>query len=285
MKRYKTLLRLALLFIVVGASVWGCRDVTPARPLNENLGTADEPLLPTQMTRYYSGLEPGGGQDAEWHPFRPFEPEAEEEAAAAGESDDESGGLEAEIRDLISEYNELLAERAVEDLLEYHVEEQQEAVEAFYELGFASIDKLGELQAALEEKLPDQKDRIATMFGPALSQANSGLTVESLTVVSEEEVTGRLVGGEPITGCRFLLLDEDWYIELQGLPDAATLTTMGQAIAATYDSRLQAIREGQVPADQMLTQMEVMFQAMLPAGESGAEDAAGTTGDAGGAGG
>ena len=144
-------LRARGLFLVLGvATACSCRDTDPPRPHNRDLGNDETILLPLSSPRKDPDLKDG---EAEWHSFREVLPgEAADTADGGGELPAEE--IEAEIRDVIDAYNELVAEGDVEELLKFFVEDQGEVIAPYLEVGLAVSKKLAETRAALEERLP-----------------------------------------------------------------------------------------------------------------------------------
>ena len=237
----------------------GCRDVTPPAAYSENLGDEDTVLIPVHGT---SVAYNAGEGSATWQPFRELDAEAEvededEDAAEEGEA----GGLEAEIRELIAEYNEIAADGEIDELVVYYVDEQQETLEALLQTLTAMDEKLEAAKTALEEKLPDASERITTIFTELERMTDFTLDVGALTVVSEGEVTGEIKDGGSLPTCRFVLIDEEWFIEVPGLPSFATLEQGLTAISTTFDTVAQGVRSEQVPAEAALAQLEIIAQA------------------------
>ena len=240
------------------AVVAGCRDVDPPRPYNQDLGDGTVLLPPVRSARQNAELRDG---TAEWHEFSKFE--AEEEETAEGEvGEEEAGEVEAEIRELIAEYNELVAGHDLDEFLEYHVEEQHETVKALFEADAAMMSKSADLRSLLDENLPEEQDRIATVFDRLEAKSKEGLIVESLAVVSDVEVTGKLAPGGPAPTCRFLVVDDEWYIEIPGLPDPTQPGSIPAMTTTALDTLLQGLQSGQLPPEQVLGQVETIVQTM-----------------------
>ena len=248
----------------------GCRDGDPPSAHNRNLGDADSLLLPVRSARVDPDLKDG---TAEWYEFPEFN--AEQEAAGDEPADGGGSEIETEIRELISEYNELVAERTLDDILEYHIEEQHETIAALYEVKFTTLDKLAEVKAAFEEKLPEAGERVADRFAPLEVAADVELVVDSLTTAGDSEVTGNLPAGSTTSTCRFVVVEEDWYIEFPQLPEFAQVKPSLDNITAACDGWLQSLQSGERAAEEVLAEVEAFVRA-LPPGPDAADEAAGT---------
>lgn len=257
------------LWIVLG--LIGCREKEPPLFQHHDLGDETRSLLPTQSPWLDQAVAKG---KAQWVPFQ--EPDSEqaepdnEEAAKDEERDSPDSDVESQVRDLVADYNDAAADRDLDGLLELHVESQAKALRPFFRAGFAIFEKLEKLRDVLAEKLPDRKDHIEEVFAATLDAATrDALNVTSLEVVSETEVKGTLAPNTLTTSCRFVLIDGDWYLELLNLPDLTALLSANQMVEKGFDMALQQIASGQIPAEQMLKQMEAQM-AMLKAQQGGA---------------
>jgi hypothetical protein len=203
---------------------------------------------------------------AEWLDFPELRAEAKSDAAELPA--DADGEVETEIRGLITEYNELLAERALEDLLEYHVENQQDTIAELYRAVFAVVDELADTQTAFDESLPDSADRVAELFGRLEGAAGAQLAVDALEVVNDEEVGGRLPAGAMTARCRFVIIDEEWYIEYPQLPQPAEVSARLDRITAAMSQWREALDAGERPAEEVLGEAERFLAEFT--GDSGA---------------
>lgn len=279
-------------FVLLGIA---CRDTQPPLPYNRDLGSDGILLLPTASATLDPSIAKG---QADWPSFR--EPEFDQEPASEEKTADApasaNGQIETEIRELISEYNDLVAEATVDDLLEYYVEEQQDKLRPLLETAGALKKKLAELRGELETKLPNANERVASAFDGLAAQLDTRLAAGSLAVVSDTEVTAQPPAGSRGTPLRFLLVDDDWYIEIPTLDQLPGLTkpALDQALTA-FDGFLQGLRSNQMPPETVLQQIEIAASAAKAVGDATepTPDAAGgttaqpesdDTGDASGAG-
>ena len=175
-----------------------------------------------------------GGQ-AEWIEFRPPPalkdrggPEGTPAAPSSAPVKDE--GV-AEVRELVEEYNGVIADGDVEALLEYFVAEQEEALRPVFTAAVALSSRLGPFCQTLEasqagtetERSRGLCRNVAAMLTPRLNteelRAEEGGTVMM-------RVSSRIFPAE----VRAVKVEEDWYFQI---PDAA-----GVAVSAAQLSEL-----------------------------------------------
>ncbi|MCH7993887.1 MAG: hypothetical protein IIB57_05515 [Planctomycetes bacterium] len=235
-------------------AVVGCRDSDPPPTFYRNLGTQDVPLLPVASVIHDVSLAKGS---ADWVPFRKM---GKDEAGTPSEDGGPSGSsteeTETEIRDLLKEYNELVAERDIDELVVYHLDSHQETVKLWYGVRFALLDKVADVQTALNSALPDSQARIEQAFAP-LKTASAGLSVDTLTVESEELVVGKLAVGGVAPMCRFVIVDDEWFIDLPDFPETfAQRKPVLDGMMSMIDALKQGLESGTVAAEQVLAQLE-----------------------------
>jgi len=235
-------------------AVVGCRDTDPPPTLYRNLGSQDVPLLPVASVIHDVSLAEGS---ADWVPFRKM---GKDEAGTPSEDGGPSGSsteeTETEIRDLLKEYNELVAERDIDELVVYHLDSHQETVKLWYGVRFALLDKVADVQTALNSALPDSQARIEQAFAP-LKTASAGLSVDTLTVESEELVVGKLAVGGVAPMCRFVIVDDEWFIDLPDFPETfAQRKPVLDGMMSMIDALKQGLESGTVAAEQVLGQLE-----------------------------
>lgn len=255
--------RYLLLCMAIGTV--GCRDTEPPPAFNRDLGSDGVLLLPTASVWHEPEIARG---KADWYPFRDpsaqraagLSPRGSVQGETPGSPARKGGRIESELREMIDEYNDFVAEATVDELLDYYVEEQHATLKPLFE----SVKQLAEIYAMirkeLEAKLPDAKGRIDASLGFLEADADNRLPVESITVVSNTEATGKLAGGSIVQTCRFRLIDEDWYVEIPGLGAFANLKPMLDAGLTTYRGLLDGLRSGQLSAEAVLQQLELAAQ-------------------------
>jgi len=252
---------------------FGCRDTQPVQSQDGNLGTEERPLLPPAATAWMNPALKEG--KADWQPFR--EPKSESQPAserAADGSGDEPGtapdtaaptGPEAAIRAMVDDYNELVAEQKLDDLLDFFVEAQVDAAKDSVEKRAAAMAKLVEVRQSISSKLPDEADRIAAAFKSLEAVVGPQIELSSLSVISPTEATGTTVIFKDRPTYRFVLVDQDWYIEipaesLEGMLAALT------SIAPYLDRWKGELAAGQPDATTVLADMEKAAAPALPTG-------------------
>ena len=257
-------IRLAILLCCAVAT--GCRETEPPRAYERDLGTDDLVLLPVTAPLKDAELKDGR---ADWHPFRKpgaEEPAAEEGAEESGE--DGASALASEIRALLENYNEVVAEATADDLLEFYTADQHEALKPVLEAGLGVQRKLGDLAAALGEKLPDSAERIEGATRALAARAAMVLLVETVSAESENAATGVLPAGGIAPTCRFRRIEGEWYIELNALESIGSAI---EGLTQSCDGWLLSLKSEQGDAEAVLEAMERPRQA--PAAET-EEDAA-----------
>ncbi len=247
-----------LILGLVAAGNISCRDSDPPRPHYRDVGTEGTVLLPVPPPKYVI-TDPDAGT-ADWHPFRDPSEEPVEGEESGGEASTEE--VEVEIRELITDYNAIAADKDIEELLGYHLEEQQEALEPVLEAGFALLEKLHELASALEAKLPDRADRIAELLARLGDPGGDVLSVESLTVDDDTTVTAKLSGRVVGSSCRFVLIEDEWFIEMPDTVDYAMMKTVLEAARAGCDGWLAGLSSGEASAEEVLAQIETMEKTL-----------------------
>ena len=97
----------------------------------------------------------------------------------------------------------------------------------------------------------------------SLRSRDEGTTSDFLSTCGERIRNARRVAGSPdglwlrlSTVDRFELIDEDWYLELPGLPDFAKVKPTNAMLSGMYDGWLQAIQSDAATAESILEQVE-----------------------------
>ncbi len=244
----------------VALALIGCRDTAPTPSHYGDLGDEGRPLMATGSP-WYDVTGESRRASAEWVPFRePNFDEVPEEPVAEG-----AGGIEKEIRDLIEEYNEVAAERDTEELLLYFIDEQQEVLKAMFLASGTVAEKLTSLRSVLQEKLPDDADRIKAVMDFLDHETTSlDLTIGEITVIGDTEATGDMPPGSIVSSIRFTLVDDEWFFEMVGLPDAAVVGAQADALLSGFDAMVQMLQSDQAPAAVVLQQLEQQVAMLKP---------------------
>ena len=247
-----------LVLIAIGGM--SCRDTEPLPTHYCDLGTDGSPLPPTGSVWHNPAIATG---QADWHPFRkPAVGEEAEPPAPAGDADAQGNEeIEAEIRDLVNEYNEAVADGTTDDLLEYYVEEQHDTLRPWLDAAASLARKLTALREAFDRKMPEAEERIANAFTALGAATPRDLAIETITVVSDTEATGTVPAGAGSLTYRFVVVDEEWYIEVSRIEGLAALRPAIDVALATYDGWLESLQSGPAPPDSILAQLEAAAEA------------------------
>ncbi len=265
----------------------GCRDDEPTPSHYRDLGEPGRTLVPVGSSWHSVGYR--SNDTATWVDFRELGAEEEPEEGDDGDEAEGAGGytshIDAEVREFIAEYNEVSAERDFDEMLLYHIESQREQMKPLMDFAKNIMEKLDTLRETLEEKLPDAEERIAEAFAPMEKGYSQGMTVQSLTVNSPTEVTAMLPPGSPIPSYTFKYVDEEWAIEIPNLEALASMMPMLQMGMTQFDTMIQGVSSGAMPAETVLAQIEqlskmaAMMQQQTGGGQGGDESADEETAD------
>ncbi|RJP33678.1 MAG: hypothetical protein C4547_11945 [Phycisphaerales bacterium] len=246
--------------LVVLAATSGCRDrVEPVGSFVEDLGDESRPLPPVAVRSYSDDLS-GAAE------LRPLGRPGEEGADAAA---DPAAAVAAAIQTLVDTYNEIVTDKAWDDLPGYFVDGQQETVTQLAELQKHVIAKLEELRAAVESHAPDAMDKVTALT--AAAAAFPQITVSKLEVLGDGKAAGSwapAAGGPVPLGqneIRFELVDSEWFIDWPVLQSAAGLMPAIDAALAGFDALIQGINSGQLDAATVATQIETIIAALSQA--------------------
>lgn len=253
--------------VLIAAGGPACRDTEPPPAHNRDLGSDGVSLLPTASVRHDPEVAKG---QAEWHPFREFAPE--EQAADAGlpeapgeskpAASDSQGNeqIEAQVREMIDDYNDFVAEATVGELLDYYVADQHLTLKPVFEAVKTFAEFYVAIREELKAKLPDAGARVEAALATLETTVAVRLSVESITVVSDTEATGTVPRGWIARTCRFRLVDEDWYIEIPELAELTELKPGLDAGLAIHRGWLQALQSGRIAPETVLQQVETAAQ-------------------------
>lgn len=281
MVRTRRLIVCAALSVVMAVAWAGCRDREPLPSHYTDLGDGQRILV--LMRASWHSVPYRKSDTAQWVAFRdPNEEPAPEVADSAtaetrdvGDGDDQSE-VEAEIRELIEEYNEIARQvdpddPDLEELLEYHVESQREALTLAFGARTKIVARVAAVRNALIEKLPDEKERIeASLSLPGLD-ASAELAFSSIEVMNVETVQVQLSGG-PGQTLLVRLIDDEWFFDVPQLENLPISEAMLESALTALDGLVDGLKSGAVPAEGVLQQFEgplkAMLGSMLPQGEA-----------------
>ena len=246
--------------VLVAIGGMGCRDTEPLPTHYRDLGTDGSPLPPTGSVWHDPAIAAG---QANWHSFRePAVGEDAESPAPTGDADAQGNEeIEAEIRDLVDDYNEVAADGTTDELLEYYVEEQHDTLRPWLDAAASLAQKLTALREAFDQKMPEAGERIANAFTALGASTPRELAIETITVVSDTEATGTVPAEAGFLTYRFVVVDEEWYIEVLQIEVLAALRPAIEIALATYDGWLENLQSGQAPPDSILAQLEAAAEA------------------------
>jgi len=259
---------LGTLLLCIGVFQFGCKDKPPLPSHLTDLGDGDRVLVLGRAS--WHPVPYKRTDTADWVAFRKpsfNEPELDEDDVAA-DAASSPGKIKAEIQAFIKEYNEVAADEDFEELSLYHVASQREVIEPMHDGAKTMLARLKTLEAALEKKLPDKKDAIGSTFAMLREGASGALVVTGLQVVNKTEVTGQMP--PPFSRCKFLLIDDEWMLEVANLPDPAAMKSQMDMVGTLLDSLIQGLETGAMPAEMVLTQINTM--ATMAKGMQGGSD-------------
>ena len=237
----------------------GCKDADPPRSYYEDLGTNGHALLPTSSAWLDAAVVDG---KAEWHPFRepsdevPTSADAPDGSAATVAGAAPNAELEADIRALVVEYNDLFGDATVDEILEYYVDSQRDAVRPLLEAAEKITDSVASLREKLEADLPDAGDRIDAALKTLESEKPGSLSLGEMTAESESLVIAKALGNSLMPTCRFRLIGEDWFIEIPNVEVVSELKTSLDAAGAGFAAMIQGLEDGTLTAQAVLEQIE-----------------------------
>ena len=251
-----TALRLMMLtgMCCFAALLGACDSPEPEIAYNCDLGEGDTILLPPAGPIMDARLVSGR---AEMPEFR--EPGQEPDA-------------ESQIRAMIDEYNELVEEEAYEDLPDYFVEQQREAIVQVIELQQKVRAKLAEVAKQFEEMnqaAPPSLESIVERF------ARLTVNVETIAIQSESEASGTLswetgVGTNTLP-ILFKLVDGDWMIENPALDQTDLIAQGIDAFLVQMDEAIEMIKSGALTSQ--VLEEELVAAAARRKGEADAAEA------------
>ena len=242
--------------LLCGLTVCGlsaCREQEPEAAFNQPmLDSYDQALPPVAPAKCNAELV---GGTAEWVEFR--EPNLEEMADTGP-----NGAVKAAVRSLVTEYNDLVAAGEYDGLSEYYIPRQQEAAERVIQAKASILNTLDELAELLKEQAPEHSDAVDQLIEPLLERYSLALNLDWIEVVDEKKATAtRMTPGPTATApdvevtLKFMLVDDEWFIESPSLMFAGVTADVMQAFLAGYSSKLFMLQQGMMPAQEVLRQL------------------------------
>ncbi len=265
--------------MLAAIAIAACRPPSEPPPtLYEDLGTEERPLLPTASVWHDTSVAKG---TADWHPFRKPDPEAKPPPSPANPP---TGGapandeLAGELREVINEFNAVVAEGKNDEVADFLIEEQAAPAKQIIEVLPRFAAKLAELAAIL----PGNNDNLKKVATALTLAKILKLDVTAIESKGASEAVGKTPDGAHEV--RFVLAKEDgeefWYI------DHPQIRAMGPSLSALeqsipqLDGVIAGIKSGQISeemAKQQAAAMDQMLGSLIPpAADANAEQAAPT---------
>lgn len=290
----------------------GCKDVDPPPTRYANLGTQGQPLPPTAGAWTNAAIQAGTAEwvafrepdldafaltahraDSNSEETAPLDepvltpighnegvsdaPDADgseevavEKVADAAFSSDE---IEAELREVVTEFNEVAAEGDFDALLDFFVESQHDTLT---ELGKTAKELSGKVDAlldALESKAKGSKDSLSDFLAFSKRAASINLNIERYNIASENEAVGILATTQDRPGVAnevlFTIVDDEWYLEIPALDQMMAALPALEANATLFDKLTSQIKSGKVPASAVVKQLKKMAKSLAGASKSG----------------
>lgn len=261
----------SLLLFGVAVAPSGCRDREAPPSHYRDVGEGDTVLLPVAAPRYDPRIQKGR---AEWQPFRPLGAERSASAKGANKASSklDNTEVESEIRELIDEYNGVVAERDIEGLLEFFVEDGQAALKPMLEAMLSVNEKLGRLGDQARKASPNAADRVGALMGTLGSLFSPAIHIKSIQIAGEGEASVTLASTEgermlpPTVGVVF---EQDyWYVAMPQADQFAAKLPIVKSVTAQLDSLLQDVESGRVSGEDVIEQLT----AIVPSSKAAPDD-------------
>lgn len=250
------------------AMVMGCREQEPLPSYHYDIGDDQTILLPTASAWVNPKVTEGR---ADWVELREpdFGEVRSEDTKVAAQQDDKAadsavaggGEIEAELRDLLAEYNDLVDDEQYEEVIEFYIPDQGDTVEKMIKAIPAMTTKFKELQSVLPES-HDQLDAVLATF--TLKQALR-LDVETINVINEKVATGSLKDAPDTASLpaalkqiRFTYDGEYWFIDVPALNLAKVMLPILEQSKSAVDQLIAGIKSGDITGDAITTQVGAM---------------------------
>ena len=255
------------LFFLVALGTLGCKETEPPAAYNYDLGDGKVSLPPTSAVHVDFRLADGR---ADWPAFR--DPAA---APPPNQQDKPAvpSGAESELRELVQEYNEFVAEATVDDLLEYFASDQHNALRPWLKIALASTVKLAAVGAQLAAKLPDAQDQFAKTLAWHEGKYSPKLSIGSITIKGATEAVGTASAGSSLGPIRFVLDEEDWYFEVLDPDRLAGMSASAAEAVTMYEQCLTDLASGDRSAEQVMEQLASDVASDAPADKTNADGA------------
>lgn len=231
----------------------GCREKEAEPSLNRDLGDENRTLLPTAMTLANPEVNKGS---ASWLDLR--EPSFGEVGAEAAAPDDAGSTPEPpyaqELREIVGDYNALLADAELAELPSFYSSAQADAVERLTTSLPSLATKLGELNAALPEADAALQAAVEAMTLTKLMRVEIGSVKAESDTTATAELTNAS-GGQ----IKFVLEDGEWYFEHPLI--AAATGALEQLDVTALDEAIAGITSGDLSGDALTERIETIKAA------------------------
>jgi len=262
---------------VLTGFVAACRDSEPPPAYYVDLGSDNKPLPPPAPTWKDSSIREG---TAEWRPFTPANATPkpavpESESPPAGLATAEGDETEKAVREFIKEFNEVVAEKAHDELPDYFVKSQRGPLRELLKVRKDFLANTTELVAAIEEKSAEAGQALRAKLKGVEAAGSLEMTLVSLTVIGPTEATGTLSVPEGASvpeeqrEALFKKVGREWQVELKQIEAAAAALPMMQTAVAQFDTLISAVKSGAAPVDAVVKQLDAAFAMLLPHSANG----------------
>lgn len=260
---------LNIMMVCMIAIATGCREQEPLPSHHFDVGDGQTVLLPTASA--WVNPKVTGGR-ADWVEMR--EPDfgevlADDSKALAMQDDDSdaastvAGGseIEAELRDLIAEYNDLVDDEKFDDVIEFYIPDQADTVEKMIKAIPAMTEKFKELQAVL----PESSEQLDTMLAAFTLKKELRLDVDQINVISEKMATGNLKDTPETASLpaslkqiRFTYDGEYWFIDVPVLNLVKMMLPLLDQSKSGVDELVAGIKSGDITGAEITAKVAEM---------------------------
>jgi hypothetical protein len=284
------LCRVALLVVVLIAAGVGCRRHEPPQRLAKNLGTPDDPVLPTTITEYDAAILSGKAA-----PVRAAEISEEEDADTNGAEEVGEEGPEGQVsdedRELIQEVMDLgfeaVAKGEFAELASLLAPAQQDTMRPLFE-EFGKLAEAGErLFRTVEEKAPGTMASMPMMmpipglapgagmqpFGegePDPEQLAKLIKLTDLRMTADDKAVGDIsieMVGQTLP-LEFWLVDDEWFIHLpEVIVDqelVAGLVRVGGVVTAKMEDVASRVEDGSLAPQAFMAEFMMLGPELQP---------------------
>lgn len=287
--------RVSLMAVLALVLAIGCRRHDPPQRLAKNLGTPDDPVLPTVVNKYDPDILSGKAPPVRAADAAEEEDEDADTSGAGDEDVDTSGAGDAGAADAVSDEDrerieelfdagvKALTEERFADLVELIVPAQQEALGKLFTQADALVKASNRFNTVIQEKAPQVAATMRGMFQvPGMPAGLSGPeggqpTPEQLAEIFKLEgiratAEGRAVASIDIVGQKvpveLWLVDDEWYVHLPELLEDQELidglADAGRLITEKTDDLATRLEDGSLAPEALMPELMKMGQELMP---------------------